>query len=323
MPINETQITMIKPTIEELKKYKAYYKSDTIFASNARLLQSKWRDGNGYQSRTYGNYLELEFAKRTKANFLTDNIKRCVSEAIIDARNNGGMIGEPRIWNNLLSSQPLCFNLFGEMSCDPDLATGFFNSIFPKRVKRVEKIKFEHSEHRGDSNYTGDHSAFDVFVEYFNHQSEKCFIGIEVKYAESLREETRKKAEDNFKRHQYQYERLTTQSKAFKDGSIDYLKQVPIAQIWRDHLLSIATKKDYSDGFFIFLFPSQNEKCQKGVDLYKSHLISTDEEITGFYTRHLETFIQALEEVCDATWVSELRVRYLGELSNTNVDLLK
>lgn len=305
---------MKKPPTEELKLYKAYFKSDSSFAAHARLLQSKWRSIKGYQSGDYGNYLELDFAKRTKANYLTDNIKGCVSKAIIEARNNGGMIGEPRIWNNLLSSQPLCFNLFGEMSCDPDLATVFFTSIFSNRVKRVEKIRFEHSEHRGDSNYTGDHSAFDVFVDYFNHQGEKCFIGIEVKYAESLKEETMKKADDNFKKHQHQYERLTTQSKIFKDGSLDHLKQVPIAQIWRDHLLSIATKKDYKDGFFAFLFPSQNEECLSGVNSYRSHLVSTDEEESGFYPRNLETFVDALEQVCNEAWVKELKDRYLGDL---------
>jgi len=192
---------MIKPTNEELNRYKAYYKYDTPFASYARLLQSKWRDGKGYQSGDYGNYIELEFAKRTKANYLTDNIKRCVSEAIIEARNNGGMVSEPRIWNNLLSSQPLCFNLFGEMSCDTELATNFFKTLFPKIVVKVTKVRFEYSPKRGDKRYTGDHSAFDVFIEYLNDKQELCFIGIEVKYAETLKEETRQKGKDYFKDH--------------------------------------------------------------------------------------------------------------------------
>lgn len=303
---------MIKPTKEELNRYKAYYQTDSPFAAHARLLQSNWRERKGYPSGDYGNYLELEFARRTKANYLTENIKRFVSEAIIEARNNGGMIGEPRIWNNLLSSQPLCFNLFGEMSFDTELATNFFKSLFPKKVKRVEKIRFEYSKHRGDSAYTGDHSAFDVFIEYFNHQDDKCFIGIEVKYAESLKEESKKKANENFTNHKKEYERLTKESNIFNAGSIEHIKQVPIAQIWRDHLLSIATKKDYKEGFFVFLYPSKNEACQTGVDLYKSHFISSDEELTGFYPRYLETFIETLQQICDSSWVKELKERYLG-----------
>ena len=303
---------MEKPSKDELDKYCAYYGLDTPFASHARLLQSKWRVRKGYPIGKLGNYIELDFAKRTKANYLTDNIKKCVFEAIIEARDKGGMIGEPRIWNNLLSSQPLCFNLFGEMSCDLNLATKYFHTLFPKRIAKVTHVTFEYSPSRGNNNYTGDHSAFDVFIEYLNQQNEMCFVGIEVKYAENLKEETKTKADANFKKHSLEYSKYTKESKIFKTGSIEYLKQVPIAQFWRDHLLSIATKKDYKDGFFVFLFPSQNTACQKGVDRYLDQLISANEEETGFYPRHLEDFIEVLKQIHDRDWVREFEDRYLG-----------
>jgi hypothetical protein len=303
---------MKRPAIKDLEHHKAYYEYDLPFAASSRLLQSKWREQKGYPIGKRGNYIELEFAKRTKANFLTDKIKKCVSDAIIEARNTGGMIGEPRIWENLLSSQPLCFNLFGEMHFDLELATNFFHTLFPRKVNKVSKVRFEYSPSRGNTSYTGDHSAFDVFIEYLNHQKELGFIGIEVKYAESLREETSRKANDNFKKHSLEYMRLTSDSNVFKTESVENLRLVPIAQIWRDHLLSIATKKDYTDGFFVFLFPSENEGCQKGVDLYQNQLISNNEDETGFYPRHLETFIETLKIVQDTDWVRELKERYLG-----------
>jgi len=171
---------------------------------------------------------------------------------------------------------------------------------------------FEHSPSRGDSTYTGDHSAFDVFIEYVNPENEFCFIGIEVKYVENLREESKQKAFANFENHRFEYTRLTLESNVFKSGSIDILKQVPISQIWRDHLLSIATRKDYKDGFFVFLYPSQNEACQKGVDLYIEQLISINEEVTGFYPRYLEAFIETLKSIHDVEWVRELEERYVG-----------
>ena len=106
------------------------------------------------------------------------------------------MIGEPRIWNNLLSSQPLCFNLFGELHYNLDLATKYFRILFPNRIETVKSVKFEYSAGRGNIDYTGDHSAFDVFVEYTN-AGKNGFIGIEVKYSESLTEETKEKAHEN------------------------------------------------------------------------------------------------------------------------------
>lgn len=303
---------ILNPTIEELKRFSAYYSADTLFAAYARLLQSKWRESKGYPVGKLGNYIDSEYAKREKVNFLTDNVKDCVDESIIQARINGGMIAEPRIWNNLLSSQPLCFNLFGEMYYDHGLATDFFNAFFPEKVKTVEKLSFEYSPNRGNLNYTGDHSAFDVFIEYKNHKSESGFIGIEVKYAESLKEESSRKAEHHFDLHKEQYLRLTHESKVFKFDSIGNLKIPPISQIWRDHLLSIATQQDFSEGFFVFLFPSLNTECKVGVSRYISQLVSSSEEMTGFYPRHLESFIGTLKGLRSDPWVIELANRYLG-----------
>jgi|SRR5574344_1021714 hypothetical protein len=304
---------MKRPDEKELRKFNVYYKYDTDFASHARLLQSKWREKNGWKMNdkrgsNYGNFVETAFAQNEKVNFLTDNIKNLVVEKIKEIKNNGGLVGEPRIWNNLLSSQPLCFNLFGELCCDPDLATKFFKTLFPNRLDSVTSVKFEHSPGRGDTKYIGDHSAFDAFVEY-TKDNKKGFIGIEVKYAESLREETKKTANKYFKE---QYATLTNACGLFKPDSVDFLRQPPLSQIWRDHLLCIATRQDYDEGFFVFLFPSENSHCQKGVDSYKRYLTFDNEEQNCFYPRHLEDFINTLVSISNADWTIELKNRYLG-----------
>jgi len=302
---------MLRPTKSERKKYKVDYIPDNVFSAYARLLQSKWREEKGYsldKGMKYGNYIDLAFAKETKSNYLTENIRQLVTEEIINAKKNKALIGEPRIWYNLLSSQPLCFNLFGELNYDLDLATRLFRILFPERVEKVTGVKFEYSPGRGNSDYTGDHSAFDVFIEYTNKDI-IGFIGIEVKYAESLKEETKEKAEKNFRQR---YVELTNSSNKFIPDNLELLKQPPLSQIWRDHLLCIATEKDYAEGFFVFLFPSLNTQCQKGVDNYKTLLAFDNEEQTGFYPRHLEEFINTLCEICDAEWAKELKNRYLG-----------
>lgn len=300
---------MLRPDKIERQKYHVDYPKDTDFSAYARLLQSKWRDKKQFPELKHGNFLEVEFAKSTKANFLTDNIKQLVTQEIANAKKTGGLISEPRIWNNLLSSQPLCFNLFGELYFDLDLATNYFKKLFPNRLDSIKAIKFEYSPGRGNTKYIGDHSAFDVFVEYTNG-NKSGFIGIEVKYAESLKEETKAKANENFKE---QYATLTNACGLFKPNSIDFLRQPPLSQIWRDHLLCIATKQDYDEGFFVFLFPSKNSHCQKGVDYYKQFLASTDNFINLFYAKHLEHFIITLDNIANTDWSKELRQRYLGE----------
>lgn len=302
---------MLRPLKSEREKFKVDYAPDSEFSAYARLLQSKWREEKRYpidKDKKYGNFIDLTFAKDTKANFLTDNIRQLVTEEVANGKKKKALIAEPRIWYNLLSSQPLCFNLFGELHYDLDLATKFFRKLFPERVEKVTAVKFEYSPGRGNFEYTGDHSAFDVFIEYTN-RDKNGFIGIEVKYAESLKEETKEKAEKNFRQR---YVELTNASNKYKPDSLELLKQPPLSQIWRDHLLAIATQKDYKEGFFVFLFPSLNAQCQQGVDYYKTQLAFDNEEQTGFYPRHLEDFINALAEISDSIWIKELKKRYLG-----------
>ncbi|RZL20395.1 MAG: hypothetical protein EOO89_00380, partial [Pedobacter sp.] len=301
---------MMRPSKEERVKFLVDYPQDTDFSSFARLLQSKWRQEKGYPALQYGNFIDADFAKVSKVNFLTTNIQELVSKEIQNAKISGGLIGQPRIWNNLLSSQPLCFNLFGELHYNLELATEYFQRLFPNRIDKVTAVKFEYSPGRGDKNYLGDHSAFDVFVEYTKGE-QRGFIGIEVKYAESLREETKIKAEKNYKER---YATVTEESGIFLKNSVSFLRQPPLSQIWRDHLLSIATKNqdNYDSGLFVFLFPSGNTHCQAGVDSYRKYLANDLEMANGFYPRYLEDFINALVDIYPSDYTRELKLRYMG-----------
>lgn len=301
---------MIRPIKSELEEYHVDYPRDTDFSSYARLLQSKWRESKKLQFAKYGNFLDIEIAKSTKANFLTKNIQDLVSEQIKKVRIEGGLIGEPRIWNNLLSSQPLCFNLFGELCFDLDLASQYFKTLFPNRIEVATGIKFEYSPSRKNEKYTGDSSAFDVFIEYSN-AGKKGFLGIEVKYVESLKEESNAQATKNWEKHKKRYTELTIEKSIFIADSIPKLKLPPLSQIWRDHLLAISLQKDYDEGFFVFLYPSQNKECQTGVDNYKKYLASNNEMQNYFCPRHLEEFINVLLKLTDMDWVKELKMRYL------------
>lgn len=319
---------MIRPDKAERIEYKADYQKDTAYSAYARLLQSKWRtkkdfpegkeperkSSNEKETFPAGSYLEEKFAKEKKANFLTDNIKFLVTQEIENAKETGALISEPRIWNNLLSSQPLCFNLFGEFYFDLNLATLFFQHIFPGRLDKVMAIKFEYSPGRGDPKYLGDRSAFDVFVEY-RKGDKKGFIGIEVKYAESLKEETNALAKKRFEKRKEQTDRytdLTYECGLFKPDCVDLLRMPPLSQIWRDHLLSIATNKDYDEGFFVFLFPRNNSHCQNVVDSYKQLLVFDNEARSGFYPRYLDDFIDTLTVISSDDWVNDLKQRYIG-----------
>jgi hypothetical protein len=298
---------------------------DTEFAAFARQLQNKWRNKHNYPIGSYknvkgeviqlGNYIERKFAFKTGANFLSENILNIVIKALVN-KENGAKIEKTRLFTNLLSSQPLAFNVFGELAYDKTLATRFFCDLFPDRIKEVEDIIFEHSSGRGNCEYTCDHSAFDVFVKFNTPNGKKGFIGIEVKYAENLN--------DKPSTHKSRYQVLADESNLFKPDSIETLKQRPIQQIWRDHLLSIAhlkhKRENYDDGFFIYLFPKKNIECQNAVNKYimqfrsyNSYTKKHDEKMTGFYIHYLDDFINRLRLFKNENWTKELIDRYLGD----------
>lgn len=320
----------IRPPKEVLKKYDAYVKGDTEFAAYTRLLQSKWREKEGLLIGHYkivdkkpfyiGNYINEPIPEESGRNFITDNIRTVVAKALAE-KEKGAQIFRNRLYSNLLSSQPLAFNLFGELSLDLIRATKFFTKLFPKLdIQQVNKIIFEHSEGRGDCEYTCDHSAFDVFVEYQSTESKSGFIGIEVKYAENLRDKT--------STDKTRYKELFDESGIFKPDSLDALREKPLQQIWRDHLLAIAhlyhKSKKYDAGVFVYLFPNKNKQCQDAVGSYIKHFISYDDNTgtydmtkTGFYACHLEYFIMALIDLYanapNNSWTKKLKSRYLGD----------
>jgi hypothetical protein len=306
---------MKRPNKADLAKYHVDHNQDTGFASHARLLQSKWRENNGYPFSEWGNRLEGDFAKKTKANFLTDYIKELATQEIESAKANHALMKEDRMWANLLSSQPLCFNLFGELKHDLSIATKYFQNIFPAlNIEKVSAIKFEHSPGRQDVKYLGDRTAFDVFIEYVSADNKPCFIGIEVKYSENpKKDESKQVAEKVFQKNETRYmEVYNDHPNLFKPNSIGGLRYPPCSQIWRDHMLSLVTKQDYHDGIYVFLYPEQNDECCESVNKYIDCLQTDDETKSGFYIRTLEVFIDNLKGLVPNEFLAELKARYIG-----------
>lgn len=294
-----------KPARDLLAKHNAYYPQDTVFAAKARLLQSIWREDNGLDydiDKKYGNYL-TDTDAGLKKNFLTEGIGALVQEEIKDKEK---VIGQPRIWNNLLSSQPLAFNLFGELKLETGLktATAVFRELFPNQVKKVTAIEFEWSPGRRNPRYTNDRSAFDVFVEYDSLSENKCFYGIEIKYAEHM--------DNQLARLREEYEKVANSMGIYKSESLDDLRNTSLQQLWRGHLLvgsMFKTNNDYNRGDFIILYPEGNTECGELIDKYVKTFKGDD---NYFIPLTLELFYNALSNNLKDKWVNEFNKRYLN-----------
>jgi hypothetical protein len=292
------------------KSYHAYQKSDIgTFQRKTRILQSMWREEKGYESGIFrgkplGNLLPMPWARETLNNYLSDTIKEVVKEEVLHHSSKGKLYGKPRIFNNLLSSQPLCFNLFAELQQDLELATKVFRKLCPHRVNKVTRIAFEYSPGRGDPTYLGDSSAFDVYVIFLNKSDKKGFIGIEVKYHENLKN---KPAEIKDR-----YFEVASTMGCFKDECLEDLQTSPLEQIWRDHLLAgsllYSPKDDFKDGLFVFLSPQDNLHCQKAVEQYKQCLTVN----RTFQSWTLESVAEVIKQNTKKKWIDEVIDRYLN-----------
>jgi len=284
--------------------------TDNPFQRRARLLQALWREElrlpmGEHRGRPLGSRLAMPAAKEALSNYLTDTIRAVVRREVLDSEKSAEKLyGQPRIWNDLLSSQPLCFNLFAELQQDLVLATRALRRLTLGRIARVTGIKFEHSPGRRDAKYTGDRSAFDVFVEYVTSTGKLGFAGIEVKYHEGLN--------DKPAPHRARYDEVAKAMGCFDPTARERLKAKPIQQVWRDHLLTgsllLDCERGYEDGFFAFLHPRDNANCARAVESYSACLTTT---IT-FAPWTLEALVEAIKIAGGGAWIELFERRYLG-----------
>ena len=300
--------------LEDLaKKYAVLEAVDkSQFQRSARVLQSMWRVKHGYEigefksksgSRLLGSRLAMPWALETLANYLSDTIRDVVREEVMNAgKSKGKLYGKPRIFNDLLSSQPLCFNLFAELKRDLPMATEVMKILTNDLVGSVTDIDFEWSPGRGDPRLTGDRSAFDVYVSFSSADNKKGFIGIEVKYHENLIGAAAP--------HRDRYDQIADQMDCFKESDRKDLKTQPLQQIWRDHLLAgIHRMADgFEEGFFVFLYPEKSTHCSSAVADYKECLTNTD----TFASWTIESVASAIKLSTNGSWIDRFIDRYLA-----------
>jgi hypothetical protein len=289
-----------------------FVESDEPYQRELRLRQSRWRERRGlpmglHRGQPLGSRLIMPDAEERLTNFLTPTIGGIVLDEYVRNKRSKShekkVIGYPRIFNDLLSSQPLVFNLFGELKADPEAATVAARRLWPGRVDRVTGIEFEWSPGRQDPRYLGNGTAADVALFHTTPGGGKGLICVETKYHENLKVEPATLKP--------RIGEVAEVSGAFRSDAVTSLREPPLQQIWFDHLLglSVVQASDVGSALFVLLYPTINHRCADAARSYAATLTSTG--AATFEARTLEDVVEKLEAACAWPWVRMFRDRYL------------
>lgn len=289
----------------------------TAFKQTARLHQARWREDRGYPAgtqpyrpvpekgfRLIGSRLERTFAIAEKRNMVTESARRAANTRV-ETPQRHQMLNTDRLWCDLLSSMPLCFNLFGPLTVDLDLARQAVAVWFSDVPGVVSAVHLEWSPGRLDPAYLGNRTAFDAAIELDHGDGTFGIIGIETKYHEHLHPEP-PPTPDRLTR----YEAVAQGSGVFSPDALGQIVGDSKQQIWQDHLLALAMLnhpgRRWTSARFVLVYPAANSSFGAGVAEYAALLADS----SSFEGRTLDSLLTH-PDALPTDVATALRDRYL------------
>jgi len=278
------------------------------FLSKAREHQAKFRAEklNLADSDEYGNYLTENDANKG-FNFFDD------FEIFTEVKKYAAF--NKNLYQNMLRSEHIPFNLFIPLNRDKAYFKETFNSILNNTIKSIDLLRIEHAP-QPKENYLNDRTSFDAYIEYTHIDGNKGIIGIEVKYTEGAYD-IGSKERNEVENPESIYYRVTKASNAYKGESIKRLPEDDYRQIWRNHILGesilLHDKDKYRYFTLLTIYPQGNDHFQKVSRDYIDFLNEGSKNKCLFLT--YEKLFELLSKHCPneryRKWVDYLNSRYL------------
>ena len=297
------------------------YKGDSMFVAECRKLQSIYRYEIGEEIRPYtdrygnvhyyGNYISNGENPKDGCwkNFLTEHAFNYAKDRVEHKKKYETIEGD-RLFNNLLSSQPMAFNLFCPLRLMreelPDTATKVIKAALPNHpIYKVTKVDLEFIP----GNYmelTGDKSAMDAIIEFVDTDGRDGFIAIETKYSENLGSNAAYDIDENGnKKPRSQNIEAIKELKCFTPDVENSIMEgtTPLTQIYRNFLLSetYGHRKGLLS-YSIILAPKRHPSTKRELDSLTNGLC--DEYKEKIEEINLEDFVNRIISVCPEEYKS-------------------
>ena len=291
------------------------YKGDSRFVAKCRKLQSIYRyeigeeilpytDRNG-NLHYYGNYISNGENPKEGCwkNFLTEHAFNHAKDRV-EHKENYETIESDRLFNNLLSSQPMAFNLFCPLRQmrdeSPETATKVIKAVLPgypiHEVIEVD-LEFLPKEYK---ELTGDKSAMDAIIRFEDKHGKKGFIAVETKYSENLGTNVAYDRDENGKKiPRAQNLKAVRELQCFNADVEQSIMEgdSPLTQIYRNFLLSeMYGLKEDLQSYSIILAPKEHPTTEKELESLTNGL--RDEYKEKIRNIYLEDFVNAIIRNC-------------------------
>lgn len=266
-----------QPTRDELDAAHTWDRSDivprdpvmTAFRQRTRLHQAHWREAHGHpigtqpyvprrgaDARPVGNRVPLAYGRETGATFVTPAALQAARTRTSYVEREQSL-DHQRLWADLLSSEALAFNLFGDLAADHGRADRAIHAWAPDAPGHVSEVRFAYSPGRLDPEWLNSLRAFDAAFVLDPDDGSHGIVGIDVKYHERLKRETPKPT--NLRRYREVHER----SGAFRPAAFDAVSGPSnLWWLWLEHLLLLSMLQHPSGawtwGRYVFVHPAGN-----------------------------------------------------------------
>ncbi|MDP2774203.1 MAG: hypothetical protein Q8O61_11665 [Nocardioides sp.] len=305
-------------TDTSLKENRMVWNSPELFPANEpariaryRRLQSWYRDevlhakaGASGNYPALGSYLDKsEVAVNPRLNFLSDEALAHAEMRISQVRAEGGALDPTRLKHNMLSSMPLCFNLFGTMRGEPDFLE-VFRELFDPEATTITDVVCEWAP-QPSSDFLGDRTAFDAIV-FYESKAGPRFCGIETKYTEAFSATEYDSA---------RYAAVTQESGWFKEPAVALveLRGRKTNQLWRNVMLAAAVEAygQHGTGWVAVVALQEDPGVKDAMGALVPAL--ADAERLKFVP--IETILDSADgQPSLERWAADFRQRYVGPL---------
>ncbi len=312
-----------------LKQLGNIYSSDGDFTTKAAILQSSYRlsmdeecglgsknivksrDGNGKAilgsvKQEYGHL--VKGGESRNINFFFQETYE-YAKYRVENKKPDETIKADRLFNNLLSSMPMAYNLFHPLILMrqqyPEALNKMIRNAFPDYpVHKVTDILIEYIPLPTDQ-YTGDRSAMDATIMFQDAKGENYLIAIETKYIDRL---GKNKAKDNSIKLE-----TAKESGLFNSNGIETVSQ-GCTQIYRNFLLTEKYRlvHDFKDSYSIIMAPAEHPTTEIEIASLQKNLLPEFHYKLQKYS--LEDFVESLKSDCPKEfqeWLNWFYDRYL------------